>query len=475
MKIKKLTVKNIGIVVDEKIIFDKPLNLFYGEIRQGKSTLAINSIKLLFGGSFPDDLIRHGEKEASVALEFDNAMLQRRFYINKKGILIAKPIEFTIDNKKPDGGPIEAIKKLVNPFLLDQDFLIKKTELERQRYFIELFGVDTDALDAEYKRLEAEAKDLRVEIKAFGEIDTTEVTKPDVDKLVAEKQRIDAENSSMKTGYENEVFEERQTTAKYNMAVYEHNNNIAKAKEKIDYCESEIYNYQTTVDELEVQIAHLKAKIYERKAMQTSLSQWLDDPKNMNEQTKLEVQIPEPDYLPTSDLEEQISNAKANAIRYDQYLGALERQAEKDQAKETLRSKEHRQREIKAQKAAKLREVSDNSGVPDLVFDDDGNLTYQNTAAGMLSNSQLMELSSELSKLYPEGLGIELIDRAESLGRSIFNYVQRAKDEEKTILATIVGEKPANVPESIGVFVVEQGRVVKESKEEEKTEEFADI
>ena len=32
-------------------------------------------------------------------------------------------------------------------------------------------------------------------------------------------------------------------------------------------------------------------------------------------------------------------------------------------------------------------------------------------------------------------------------------------DEEKTILATIVGEKPAEIPENIGVFVVEQGEI----------------
>jgi len=46
-------------------------------------------------------------------------------------------------------------------------------------------------------------------------------------------------------------------------------------------------------------------------------------------------------------------------------------------------------------------------------------------------------------------------------GRSIFNYVQKAKDEQKTILATIVGERPSQVPENIGVFVIEKGRVKK--------------
>jgi len=77
----------------------------------------------------------------------------------------------------------------------------------------------------------------------------------------------------------------------------------------------------------------------------------------------------------------------------------------------------------------------------------------------MLSTSQIMELSSRISATLPNDLGLELIDRAESLGKSIFGYIDRAKAEEKTILATIVGEKPAEISEDIGVFVVEDGKV----------------
>ena len=77
----------------------------------------------------------------------------------------------------------------------------------------------------------------------------------------------------------------------------------------------------------------------------------------------------------------------------------------------------------------------------------------------MISDSQIMRLSSELSALYPEGFGLDLIDRAESLGKSIFEFVDRAKAEKKTIMATIVGERPAKVPPEIGVWVVEDGKV----------------
>ena len=47
----------------------------------------------------------------------------------------------------------------------------------------------------------------------------------------------------------------------------------------------------------------------------------------------------------------------------------------------------------------------------------------------------------------------------EKAGELAGEYVDKAKREESTILATIVGEKPAQVPENIGVFVVENGEL----------------
>ena len=45
------------------------------------------------------------------------------------------------------------------------------------------------------------------------------------------------------------------------------------------------------------------------------------------------------------------------------------------------------------------------------------------------------------------------------MGKSIFALIERATAEEKTILATVVGEKPATTPDGVGVFVVEGGQV----------------
>lgn len=49
MKAIRLTVKNIGIIADAVIELNKPLLMFYGEIRQGKTTV-LNAVKWVFGG-----------------------------------------------------------------------------------------------------------------------------------------------------------------------------------------------------------------------------------------------------------------------------------------------------------------------------------------------------------------------------------------------------------------------------------------
>jgi len=114
-------------------------------------------------------------------------------------------------------------------------------------------------------------------------------------------------------------------------------------------------------------------------------------------------------------------------------------------------------KELRQQKLLKLSEI--NGKIEGLEANEKG-LFFENTSFDMLSTSQIMNLSSQLSSFYPEGFGIELIDHGESLGKSIFEFVNRAEKEEKTILATIVGEKPALVPENIGVFVIENGKLI---------------
>jgi hypothetical protein len=78
----------------------------------------------------------------------------------------------------------------------------------------------------------------------------------------------------------------------------------------------------------------------------------------------------------------------------------------------------------------------------------------------MLSESQMMRLSQAISGLYPEGFNLSLVDRGESLGRKgIAELVQHAKEDERNVLVTVVGDAPAETPPDVGVFVVSAGQV----------------
>ena len=432
MKVKQLIIKNIGIIEDGIIELDKPLVLFYGEIKQGKTTV-LNAVKWVFGGSYPSDIIRHGAKDASVRLVFENGSITREWYINKAGETTDRPISFIL-NGSVVKRPVDEIKKFLNPYLLDNEFLKKMTETERRNYFTQLFGVDTADLDKESLKAESDAKDLRAKIKGYGEIDLTEVLPVDVEALRNKRAEIDKANSRARDNYN--------LTLK---GILNTNNEIENVKHDKNQTIQEISG-------IEKQIAQLQNAITVKRNQIEACDKWLSEHPAVTE--------PEPPAIQdTSEIDQQISEAAAMAVRYEQYLKNKKRVEERAADEVRLAGIESRQRQIKKEKVAKLKDISDSCGVSGLSFDESGNFVYEGTFAGMLSTSQIMKLSSELSALYPQGFGMELIDRAESLGKSIFQFIERAEKEEKSILATIVGEKPAAIPDNIGVFVVENGRI----------------
>jgi len=425
MKAKRLIVKNIGIVADADIPFNHSLNLFYGDLRQGKTTL-LRAVQFCFGGAFPSDIIRHGQTEASVSLEFDNGSIVREWYVGKDGKVKDRPIIFVKDGK-PIKKPVDEIKKLLNPFLLDQDYLRKMGETERKAYFVDFFGVDTTAIDTEIMESEMDAKGLREKLKGYGEIDLSEVKPIDVTPLKENLDNIRAEYTKSIKSIDN-------TNAQINA----YNGSVGKSEVRLETIISEI-------KDLEERISILRSK-------EIDLKKWLQENPRQPEKEK-------PASPDTSIIESQISESAANQVRYEQYQKNLKRADEKKVDEKKLSDLETTHRDLKKQKISKLAKVSETCGINHLEFDESGTFMYEGTQAGMLSTSQIMRLSSELSALYPDGLGIDLIDRAESLGKSIFEYVKKAEDEKKTILAAIVGEKPAKVPQNIGVFVVSEGKV----------------
>lgn len=412
-------------ISDETIEINKPLIIFYGDCRQGKSTI-LNAVKWVTGGNFPADIIKHGEKEASVTLELDGGIISRSWYINKEGVTTPRALTFIKDGK-PVPAPFAEIKRLLNPFLLDQDHMVKMGEADRKRFFSELFAVDTTELDKEIFNADQEATKLRSKLTGYGEIDLTVVEPVDEESLRTQIKAIKDANTIL-----------QQERDALNASIGAHNATVDRGLE--------------SQQALAVEIAELTKKLTDAKAKLEATAKWLE--RNPKKQTPPALALASTDQLET-----QLSQAAAQNVRVEQYKANLARQEQKTSDETKLKHFEKTLREKRAAKVAKLKEISENCPVKGLAFSEDGSFTYEGTVSGMLSTSQLMKLSHELSSMYPEGLGLELLDRGESLGKSIFTYVERATRENKTILATVVGEKPATTPENVGVFVVEEGKV----------------
>lgn len=426
MKVTKLTIKNVGLIADTSIDLNKPLICFYGEIRQGKSTI-LNAVRWVCGGEFPADIIRHGEKEASVELAFDGGCISRSWYVSKEGETKARSVVF-VRSGKPVPSPVAEIKRFLNPFLLNQDHLADMGETERRAYFIDLFGVDTSKLDGQAFDCSREAQNLRAKIKGYGEIDLTPVEEVDASALKAELEKVRRDHA-----------QKVEAVDSFNAAARDENGRVDKALAQLE-------NIRASISELETKLGELKKREAEG-------VKWLEGHSKRAEGAR-------PAAPDTSALEAKIQDAGVQNVKARLFKKNAARAKEREADEAKVSELEAKQRKIKADKTALLKGITDSCKIKELAFDESGNFTYQGTQAGMLSTSQIMRLSSELSALYPEGFGLDLIDRAESLGKSIFGFVDRAKAENKTILATIVGERPAKVPENVGVFVVENGKVM---------------
>jgi DNA repair ATPase RecN len=425
MKVEKLSIKNIGLIADEVITLGQPLVLFYGQIRQGKTTI-LNAVRYVFGGAFPTDLLRHGEASGHIQLDFDCGYVRREFYRSDSGEIKARPVVF-VQNGERVPRPVDHLKKFLNPFLLDQDHLTNKTELERKKFFAELFNTATPELDTEAGKLEQEARELRLQIKTYGDIQPVPVERVSEGELRHSLELVKTQNRSAVLEVERRMVE-----------VNKHNALVKSNKEAYgEWCH---------------RAEELRAQLSEAERTCSAAASWLDGNPVMES-------VPAATTVDTTALEEKISDARVTNVRAEQYEKDKGRLEQKQADERRVLEIERRLREVRDEKIARLDKISAECGVAGLKFVDNGEFIFEDTTPGMLSTSQIMRLSSCLSSLYPDDLHLGLVDRAESLGASVFALVERAKAEDKTILATIVGEKPAVVPEDVGVFIVENGKV----------------
>jgi DNA repair exonuclease SbcCD ATPase subunit len=497
MKITSLKVQNVGMVEDADIKVDKPLLLFFGEPRQGKTTL-LNALRWGLGGEFPDDIIRHGQPDAAIQIGLDCGSIKRTFYRGEDGVTRARAIQMVVSGETVKR-PSERIRDLLNPFLLNQDYFKEMNGPQRARYLVELFGVDVKARDIEIQKLEKVAQDLRATVKAYGTIGATPVQPAQIEaaKAAVERAKQDHEASKLDARKQLDAVEQaerqrqeglrrqiqelddeyRAEVAKVereNVAIVSHNAEVDRRVARKASLTAQMNEVRLRISNLEAELEKLTTENYELAVGELKVPQKMPvEPKAARFEFVNRLQNQPAEYKAARDsllmtlattanvaaLEAVVQQEIQQDARYQQYLKELDKVKEREVYARTLKATEEALGTERAAKIATLKELSGQTGIQGLEFTEDGSFRYCDTAADMLSTSQSMELSSLLRARYPEGLGIELIDRAESLGKSIYGFIERAKQSEITILATIVGEKPAVTPEDVGVWMVENGKL----------------
>ena len=426
MKLLKIEIKGIAKHEDTTIVIDKPLTIIFGDVEQGKTTI-LNVVRWGLGCIVPDKVIKEGCTEGDIFLTFDNATSHRSFYIGKDGSEVARPLEY-IEGGRVVKEPIKYLKTKINPFLLNNEYFMQMSTTEQMKFFVALFGIDTSAENKLLATTEESNKTLRIEIKSIGDIVPVMVAKPDLDALKAEKSKIDEANLLLTDAFK-KAERERSERTQVRMGV-----------------SASIEDYTAKINRLKAEIKEAEGIIAEKRSF-------------MEAYTELPEPTP-PILAPTTEIEEKISNAKADELLYDKWKLDVQRLKAKTDKEKELKDGEELARNTRAAKIAKLESFSDKTGIEGLKFVE-GGYTYQGTAFDMLSTSARMDLSDKLSALFPSDFDIDLIDRAESLGRkNLINLGEIAAKGKRTIIATVVSDELSIDDANIGVFKIEDGTIV---------------
>ena len=426
MRVLYIRLHNIGPHADTKVDLAHGLTGLFGDIKGAKTTV-LNAGRWVWGGAFPDDILKHGEDSGFIEAGTDTGYVRREFSRNDDGVVKAgKKVEF-FHNGELLERPAEEIKRLMSPFLSTPDHLAKMSDTKRTEFLADILGVDTAKIDANISEMEESAKTLRIKIKAYGDISTAEVKPVNVAGLAAKKQEtLDAWQ------------EEHDVGEAVNANSRERNSKRAKVTSK--------------VADLNKERAAALGRLEEIADLLADCEDWMDT----HPEGVISEATPQPD---TSKVDAQLIEAAANQVRYDVYLSNIDRAADREADRDTLTLIEASTREARQERKETLASASAGCPVDGLGFNDNGDIVYEDTAASMLSTSQSMQLVSQLHAICPDGIRLELVDKAESLGSSIYNLIAHAEENKLSVLVAKVGEAPATVPSPMGVYVVKDGEV----------------
>ncbi len=205
--ITNLHIKNIGIIEDIEIDFNKGLNVLTGETGAGK-TLIIDSLQIISGGRFSKEMIRKGETNSFVELCLYEP--ENEFSIDGN-IIVSREINFNGKNMCKINGrmvTVNELKSFMKNFIEihgqnDNQSLLE--ESKHQKYLDEFIGNEVKKIKEKYLEYYIEYNKIKKDLKEnFGD-DKERQRKLDLLKY----QLNEIEIANLKTGEEEDLQERR--------------------------------------------------------------------------------------------------------------------------------------------------------------------------------------------------------------------------------------------------------------------------
>lgn len=228
MLIKKIKLKNIRSYDEKEISFKLGSTLLSGDIGSGKSTVLLSIDFALFGlgkGIITGEaLLRHGQKEGSVELNFiiDNKEIIIRRNLKKSGNSIVQDSGFlSINNEQENLSPIEIKQRVLQLLNYPQETLTKKSLIYRYTVYTPqeemksiLLGDKESRLDTlrkifnidKYKRIQENAKILISDLKLNIKEQESMIADLDELKKILEERKNNKEEINVKIIKINEDF-----------------------------------------------------------------------------------------------------------------------------------------------------------------------------------------------------------------------------------------------------------------------------
>ncbi len=426
MKIVKLQVANVMRLKVVEINPNGTLNIIRGNNANGKTSL-LRSIQMAFGGkrAQPEKVIRQGEREASIVLETETLIIERRWTAETEAMAAGESIEVRTKDGTKKTSPqkvLDALKSELtfNPLLFMRQEPKVKRELLRKLLKLDFSEADAKRQNAYDVRTQHNRKvvDLDGEIKA---IHPDKVTAINVDALLAEQKRL--EGSRLTQEKARSAFELA------TMAVDQLKNDAKATAEAIAQHEAAIAKLRVRAQQLAEKTA----------AAETNLAS-----------QEIELDAMEPVDKALEQLREKISaagqvNERARAYEKRQALAAkreVEAEASVKLSAEITRLDDWKAEQLAAAKFP----------VPGLSFSDEG-VTFQGLPIEQASGAEQLRVSVAIGLALNPELRILLIEDASLLDANGIQLVaEMAAKADAQVWLECVGD------EGVGI-VIEDGEV----------------